>query len=357
MSVIPSDLFGKILPQIRQYEATTGRKISQKTLQALMKGELDAAQQNATNSRLADSLIATRKASVDLQKQALTNEKKAAKASGIFQVAGTAIQAGQLLKNSGLFGGAPATATTAAPVALSETAPALSTGAQLQTVSSLTAPAVSTTTPSLTGVAELTNPTVTGTTATSGASALPSLPQVAVVAASAKAGGWLGAQKSFQEITPWGGQNTEKKAGAAIGGAISGFMVAGPIGAVAGALFGVAEESSVICTELNRQGYISDELLVWDGLYRVRNIDNGTYCGYLTLAMPVVRAMRRSKVVTALARPLGVACANEMAHRVKPDRFDGNIVGKVILKIGMPVCRIVNAFNEKAREVSRNGIL
>lgn len=352
MAAIPKNLFSKIMPQIRQYEATTGRKISQKALQALMKGELNVASERAMRDRDAASVIATRKADLDLRRQALADKKKAAKASGLVQLGGMAIQGGQLLKSSGLFGGTKIAET--APVALSTTAPtatALSTGAQLQTVGTLTAPTAAVTAPSLTGVAELTAPAATTATTTAGASVMPSAPQLAAVTASAKAGGWLGAQKSFQEITPWGGKNTERKAGAAIGGAIAGGMVAGPVGAVVGGLYGLASESSVICTELNRQGHISDELLVWDSLYRVLHIDDNVYCGYLTLAMPVVRAMRRSKVVTALVRPLGVACANEMAHRVKPERFNGNVLGKVILKVGSPVCRLINTLNEKTREV------
>lgn len=99
-------------------------------------------------------------------------------------------------------------------------------------------------------------------------------------------------------------------------------------------------DGKIVCTELNRQGYLPDETLAKDSECREKHIPFNVYTGYLTLFGPVVALMRRSKVFTNIVRPFGVATAREMASRVDPN-IRGNWLGKTILKIGVPLCGAV----------------
>jgi len=80
-------LIGRIMPRIKQYEATTGRKISQSMLDALMKGQLSAEVDKAQQTR-----------AIDLQEEQFANQKeqqkKAAKAASIKGYVDTASTAG-----------------------------------------------------------------------------------------------------------------------------------------------------------------------------------------------------------------------------------------------------------------------
>lgn len=96
----------------------------------------------------------------------------------------------------------------------------------------------------------------------------------------------------------------------------------------------------IVCTELNRRGYLSDEVLAKDSECRKRHIPENVYAGYLTLFGPVVALMRRWKAFANIVRPFGVATAREMASRVDPNTR-GNLLGKALLGIGVPLCRVV----------------
>ena len=108
-----------------------------------------------------------------------------------------------------------------------------------------------TATPALQGVAPLTAEAGLMTGAeTAGATALPSAPGLtlggAMLPAGAgavggMAGAWLGSQPSFQEMTPWGGEKTERMAGGAMGGATAGAAVGSivpGVGTVIGGIIG-----------------------------------------------------------------------------------------------------------------------
>lgn len=107
--------------------------------------------------------------------------------------------------------------------------------------------------------------------------------------------------------------------------------------------------ATIVCTELNRQGYLPREVMEKDSEYRKKHIDLDAYHGYLMLFSPIVGAMRRSRLVTTLIRPFGVATAREMASRVD-SKIKGSILGKIILKVGIPMCRAW--FRHKTRLVA-----
>jgi hypothetical protein len=102
---------------------------------------------------------------------------------------------------------------------------------------------------------------------------------------------------------------------------------------------------SVICTELSRQGYMSDQLLVKDrihGMY-VEACHPYVYSGYLILATPVVRAMRKSQMLTKIIA-LPALC---WAHHIAGNK---NLPGLIINTIGSAICSIVGRL---ANEISR----
>jgi hypothetical protein len=113
-------------------------------------------------------------------------------------------------------------------------------------------------------------------------------------------------------------------------------------GAVGDAVSGLFD-GSVVCTELNRQGYIPNEVLFLEGIARVRYIDNQTYDGYLNIFSPVVELMKKSKLITQIIRPFGVSVAYELASRVST-KYKPSLLGKLVLKIGLPLCKV---FGEK----------
>jgi len=103
---------------------------------------------------------------------------------------------------------------------------------------------------------------------------------------------------------------------------------------------GSGGSGTIVCTELNRRGYLSAEILASDSKYRQDAIPFHAYVGYLTLFGPVVALMKRSRIFANIVRPFGVATAKEMASRVNPE-IKGTQMGMVLLKLGVPLCSIV----------------
>ena len=98
------------------------------------------------------------------------------------------------------------------------------------------------------------------------------------------------------------------------------------------------KEGTHICTELLRQG------LVDENLYRLalcfdRTLPYETVQGYQRWALPVSRAMRRSRVLTALIRPLAVSymtyAASSFLGLPRP------LLGAVVYHVGAPICNLI----------------
>lgn len=96
---------------------------------------------------------------------------------------------------------------------------------------------------------------------------------------------------------------------------------------------------SVICTELHRQGYISDEVIRKDAMFGLNLYlyDPCVLLGYQVWANKVAKLMAKSKLLTKLLAPIGVAWAENIAG-TRP-----NLTGKIILKVGIPLCRFIGS--------------
>ncbi|MDD4986093.1 MAG: hypothetical protein PHQ43_09970, partial [Dehalococcoidales bacterium] len=125
-------------------------------------------------------------------------------------------------------------------------------------------------------------------------------------------------------------------------------VVSAPVEVAEGIWEGVGGGGTIVCTELNRQGLLSRDVMEKDSEYRRQNVPLDAYNGYLRLFTPVVQLMRKSRLFTAIVRPFGVATATEMASRVDPT-IKGTLLGKIILKIGIPICRFAGGVNGSLR--------
>jgi hypothetical protein len=106
-------------------------------------------------------------------------------------------------------------------------------------------------------------------------------------------------------------------------------------------------EGSVICTALFKKGLLSKEIYALDtqyGLMLDLNQPEVTR-GYRKLASPLANYIQKDTLGATVARtliaPLAKAWANEMAHQMQPEKYEGNVVGKAIMALGYPVCAFV----------------
>lgn len=100
--------------------------------------------------------------------------------------------------------------------------------------------------------------------------------------------------------------------------------------------------SKIICTELHRQGMMSDDIYQADQRYGALMASErpNVMAGYHRLASPVVSLMRRSRLVTRVMAVIVAPWAREMAH-VMGVTPNGSCVGYVMMRVGIFVCSVV----------------
>lgn len=350
-------LWERIRPKISQYTATRGRPPTSQQMTAWIEAELNVEARRAMEMDIQTRGFAIQERELDIRGRAAEAQAEAATMQGIGQLA---VGASELARTgvgkaaiggvrSMFGGGAPAAPTI--QTAVGRLGIGLGAGATIGAgVSGVaTAPAYVSATGATAGVtlgapsaAAITAPTLEGVGAVSATPAAPAAGVTGFLAPAA--GGAIGAmagraleETSFGEITPWGGQTISGVAGGAAGG----FLVGGPVGALVGGVVGLVTGGTIICSELHRQGYLSVEVVYADHEYRVENISEEAYKGYLKLAKPVVQKMQTSEFVTKLIAPFGCATAHEMASRVNSN-IKGSWLGKCILAVGLPICKLVS---------------
>lgn len=105
----------------------------------------------------------------------------------------------------------------------------------------------------------------------------------------------------------------------------------------------------VICTELHKQGIMSDELYDLDDTFFLWFADRypDAVVGYQMWAKPYTKLMRKSKLLTAFTALWAMPWAKEMAHTVDSKRR-GSILGKVIMAVGVPICDMLGKLKLEA---------
>jgi hypothetical protein len=167
---------------------------------------------------------------------------------------------------------------------------------------------------------------------------------VAVVAASIAGTNWAARELKLPGKADWYG------AGAGIGGAmVSATLIPLAVGKDiwdwasnnigtphAEVNLGPVHASSIICTELNRQGLLKDSMLRASSAYiRKHQEEDGNrdfYLGYLIFAAPIVEKMKKSKIFTYLMIPYGSIICRECASR-ESNKYKSTFISRLIFFI------------------------
>ncbi len=130
--------------------------------------------------------------------------------------------------------------------------------------------------------------------------------------------------------------------GGATAGAYIGSSILPPVGTIVGGLMGsiIGSEASdtVICTELCRQGIISSSL--YTTVHKITDtLPLSVKLGYYSWAIPLVKLMMKSKIITKLVSSLAIPTMHYISSTIDLS-YRPNIIGKVIWKVGKKLCDI-----------------
>lgn len=95
--------------------------------------------------------------------------------------------------------------------------------------------------------------------------------------------------------------------------------------------------STIICTELYRQGLLDDETYQADQVFG-RSMSNDVLNGYYLFGVPIVAKMAKSKLVTRAVALVAIPWAKEM-RRQTTGKGKGSLFGRALLFLGIPLCR------------------
>ncbi len=100
---------------------------------------------------------------------------------------------------------------------------------------------------------------------------------------------------------------------------------------------------SAVCTEMHRQGFLSDEMFHDEQWAVDLIVDDNMIRGYHVWAVPLVGVMKKSKIVTALLKPLVRGWATYMTYKIgKTEKY--SLVGSFIYNVGGRICRLIGRF-------------
>ncbi|MDV7339922.1 hypothetical protein RYZ26_09975 [Terasakiella sp. A23] len=99
----------------------------------------------------------------------------------------------------------------------------------------------------------------------------------------------------------------------------------------------------VICTELHAQGLMADDLYKLDVAFTKRCLSPVTVRGYHLWAIPLVRKMRKNRLLTRLIQPFATWRAKEIAYLMGA-RDRGHFGGMMVRLIGEPLCFLLGLF-------------
>lgn len=124
---------------------------------------------------------------------------------------------------------------------------------------------------------------------------------------------------------------------------------------------GEANDGTVICTSMHTLGLISDEVYKLDAEFgkMVESNDAMMIGGYRFWATPVAEYILGSSIGSKLAlsviAPLATSWAAQMAHVMRPEEYKPNLLGKVIMFVGHPICRLVGYMSSGGSNLIKKG--
>jgi hypothetical protein len=110
---------------------------------------------------------------------------------------------------------------------------------------------------------------------------------------------------------------------------------------------GGGNDGTVICTALHNLGLLGSEIYRLDSEYGaiLSTQQPEVLIGYRKLATPLADYIQKdtlgARLVRGVVAPVARAWANEMAHTMQPNTYKGNLLGKIIIRVGYPVCAYV----------------
>jgi hypothetical protein len=108
---------------------------------------------------------------------------------------------------------------------------------------------------------------------------------------------------------------------------------------------GGGDGGTVICTALYNLGLLDKEVYALDAEYgqRIFTLDPAIIVGYHSWAKPIASHIQKdtftAKLLRSIVSPLGQAWAKEMAHQMRPEKYKTDFLGKMLMKIGYPICK------------------
>lgn len=101
-------------------------------------------------------------------------------------------------------------------------------------------------------------------------------------------------------------------------------------------------QGKIICTELHRQGLLENDVMAADQDFGrlVSKYEPNVMAGYIILATPIVKLMRKSKLFTKMVALIARPWAHHMAYRMSVKEHD-NAFGRIVMDLGIPFCRFI----------------
>ena len=321
---LPSASMARLRRRINQMKAA-GYPITDRMVRSFAEGEMSALADRASSMSIANRNINLQEEGLALSRERLEQQAQLQKAQAVGSMAGLGIQGAALYgigKTKGWWGATqPALDATknVVPLATSQTPQALA----------MTEPFAVDTSLAL-GAEGATAGTAGATAATTATESL--LPSMGTMASGA---GLVYGGAKLLEATE-GVKEIPKELSEV--GKFTADLFEKPIAAMLG-FAGLGEGGTVICTELYKQGYLSNEVYINDAMYR-NQVSDEEYIGYRILADPIVARMKKSPLFTRVVSWIGVPTATEMAHRAN-NSIKGTVMGKVMLSVFRPICGFV----------------
>ena len=326
---MPRDIFTNFRRRARQFEATRGRPIAPNVSRSFLEAEIASETERAGIEAERSERIASLQENRELARKQATAQRGADIVSGVTGLATTGALVSDSKLGTAVGSGARSIGHKLAPSLIKANAANVANAATSAGHISSVIPGVGK------GVS------FGGISGGGFAAPAPSLAGTAISALGPAAAGFAGkeiGEAIFGEDSTVGGLAGATASGALYGSIIPGFgtVIGAGLGFLGGGISQIAE-NSVICTELHRQGYIPDKVFALDDHTLHSDITEKIYRGYMRWAPTIVKWMQKSRIVTWIVRPIGVGWAYHMAHKLDTNIPD-SLVGKIIYKIGVPIC-------------------
>jgi hypothetical protein len=124
---------------------------------------------------------------------------------------------------------------------------------------------------------------------------------------------------------------------------------------------GEGGDGTVICTSMHTLGLISDDVYKLDAEFGeiINEADPSLLAGYRLWATPVADYILGdslgSKLALSVVTPLATSWAAQMAHVMRPEKYKPNRLGKIVMFVGHPICRLAGYMSSGGGNLIKKG--